>query len=177
QQRAAVTDAVAALAADVDRVIRTARRTRPTRALTPVADLVTVVDRRLAFWRVLARQQARPLGWVRPEADGLWGPVPPEELEAAADALLTGVAAAPARPGSASPSSARPPSERADGSGSGARRPGAAGSPSPSPGPRRRDGAPIPHLGPPVWKPVRPCGPCGGGRRSRPATVRVHQRA
>lgn len=91
QQRAAVTDAVAALAADVDRVIRTARRTRPTRALTPVADLVTVVDRRLAFWRVLARQQARPLGWVRPEADGLWVPVPPEELEAAVDALLTNV--------------------------------------------------------------------------------------
>jgi len=58
---------------------------------TLTLDLVTVVDRRLAFWRVLARQQARPLGWVRPEADGLWVPVPPEELEAAVDALLTNV--------------------------------------------------------------------------------------
>jgi signal transduction histidine kinase len=76
---------------EVTALIATARQPRSARpAGGERADLVEVVDRRVAFWSVLARQQHRTLRWARPDGS-MSVPVAAEELTAAVDALLANV--------------------------------------------------------------------------------------
>jgi signal transduction histidine kinase len=86
--RARLADSVRQLTDEVSAVIDAARRERPETRRT--CDLADVVDRRIAFWRVLARQEARELTWSRPGSPSVV-PIAEDELVAAIDALLANV--------------------------------------------------------------------------------------